>query len=283
MKDKQYRILQENFKKFLYEENQVQVPIFLYHIAKKEDEAIIKQQGLIANTGDTTDTAPGRIYFTPTLQAATLRYKKFLQEDPTYQGAVAFKIDTSKLQGVAFYRDPKNDGIYTNADIPKEAIASVSRFGGTTTQVANEMAIAPQDVKIFPGQNYSTAKLSGKIEQLIDDSINYLNSGKKGKKPIGLSKTSVKGNEITLVFLFTDTLVSADGDLSQLLTMFKKIDSWKNRGIEKEEGYDKAMRAWQKIRNIVSQNYIDAGWSDFNIGLYNNRDKEQGFALDLIK
>jgi len=128
MKDTQYRVLQENFKKFLTEENQIQVPPFLYHISKKEDESAIKQQGLIANRGDKTDTDPGRIYFTPTLQTATARYKKFLETDPTYQGAVAFKIDTSKIPGVAFYRDPKNGGIYTSTDIPKEAIASVSRF-----------------------------------------------------------------------------------------------------------------------------------------------------------
>ena len=76
MKDKNYRTLQENFKRFLYEENQVQVPVFLYHIAKAEDEQVIKQQGLLANTGDQTDTDPGKIYFSETLPAATQRYKK---------------------------------------------------------------------------------------------------------------------------------------------------------------------------------------------------------------
>ena len=91
MKDTQYRSLQENFKKFLYEENQVQVPAFLYHITKAADEQTIKQQGLIANTGDQTDTDPGKIYFSETLPAATQRYKKFLQTDPSYQGAVCFR------------------------------------------------------------------------------------------------------------------------------------------------------------------------------------------------
>ena len=128
MKDQQYRTLQENFKTFLYEENQVQVPAFLYHIAKAADEQVIKQQGLLANTGDQTDTEPGRIYFSETLPAATQRYKKFLQTDPSYQGAICFKIDSGKLQSVPFFRDYKNGGIYTTADIPKEGIASISRF-----------------------------------------------------------------------------------------------------------------------------------------------------------
>jgi len=128
MKDKQYRVLAENFKNFLTEENQIQVPMFLYHISKAEDEAIIKKSGLLANRGDQTDTEPGKIYFTATFPAATARYKKFLESDPSYQGGICFKIDTRKLPGVPFYRDPKNDGIYTNIDIPKEALSTVSRF-----------------------------------------------------------------------------------------------------------------------------------------------------------
>lgn len=128
MKEKQYRTLQENFKTFLYEENQVQVPAFLYHVAKAADEQVIKQQGLLANTGDATDETPGKIYFSETLPTATQTYKKFLQTDPSYQRAICFKIDTGKLQAVPFFRDYTNGGIYTTADIPKEAIASISRF-----------------------------------------------------------------------------------------------------------------------------------------------------------
>ena len=128
MKEKQYRVLQENFKSFLTEENQIQVPMFLYHISKAEDEAIIKKSGLIANRGDQTDTDPGKIYFSDTFPKATARYKKFVESDPSYQGGICFKIDTGKLQGIAFYRDPKNDGIYTTVDIPKEALSTVSRF-----------------------------------------------------------------------------------------------------------------------------------------------------------
>lgn len=284
MKDKQYRTLQENFKKFLTEENQIQVPIFLYHISKKEDEPAIKQQGLIANTGNTTDTYPGRIYFTNSLQAATARYKKFLETEPIYQGAVVFKIDTSKLQGVPFYRDIKGDGIYTNADIPKDAIASVSRFGGTpTTQVANEMAVAPQDVNVFSGKNYSSIKLSNKVESLIDEAIQYLNSGKKGKKPAGLMKSSIQSNQkILLVFAYDDNTASVDSDLVQLYGIIKTLDSNWMKDDELKKKYPKEYATWEKVKSSVKKRYLDAGWNEFIMSRYNDRDK-RGFAASLYK
>ncbi len=280
MKDKQYKLIQENFKKFLYEENQVQVPAFLYHIVKAADEQMIKQQGLIANAGDSTDTEPGRIYFYETLPAATERYKKFLQTDPSYKGAVCFKIDTGKLEAVTFLRDYKNGGIYTTTDIPKEAIASIIRFG--TTQMANEMAIAPQDVKVFASKNYNSSKLSKRLEYLIDEAIQYLNSGKKGKKPIGLLKSSVSGSSfLELRFLFDYDMVSADAELSQLLDVINPlvyIGDFNRKTIKKEES------AWQKIKQILEDNYISVGWSDVRISLIGQSNKRQsGIMIKLQK
>ena len=141
------------------------------------------------------------------------------------------------------------------------------------------MAIAPQDVKVFPGQNFSSAKLAKKVEELIDLSIQYLNNGKKGKKPIGLTKTSVPAsNKISLSFLFTSDLVSADADLSQLLDIIKDVLYYRN-----EKQRPKAHAAWQKIKSIIEANYTNAGWDDVVIGVNNERDKKHGFSISLYK
>ena len=123
-KEKQYRILAENFRKFLTEEP-IQAPRLLYHVARAQDTESIKSQGLIANTGDQTDTDPGRIYFAISYLHATKVYKNLAAKDNTYQNGIAVVVDTTRLAGVNFYNDPSNGGIYTETDIPPTAIAKI--------------------------------------------------------------------------------------------------------------------------------------------------------------
>jgi len=104
------------------EEIDMNIPKYLYHSTPSYNRQKIKESGLSSGFD-------GRIYFTKTLGAASDiaqqlhdTYKKEDEKEGIKFYSI-FRIDTSKLKNVNFYKDNDyNAGIYTKEPIPKNAI-----------------------------------------------------------------------------------------------------------------------------------------------------------------
>lgn len=125
-KEKEYRKLTENFKRFLTDgETPVQVPKYLYHVTKHTNLNSIKYNGLTESIGKTAVTEPGKIYFTESHADGVKIYKKFFESDPLYENAIAIVVDTEK-SGADFFKD--KSGLYTESDIGPDAISKILRL-----------------------------------------------------------------------------------------------------------------------------------------------------------
>lgn len=122
-KEKEYRKLTEDFKRFLTEDVST-VPQYLYHVAKHKDLNSVKYKGLLQNT-KTPVTGPGKIHFTESHADGVKIYKKFFESDPLYENAIAVVVDTAK-SGVNFIKD--ENGFYTESNIIPEAISKILRL-----------------------------------------------------------------------------------------------------------------------------------------------------------
>jgi len=144
-----------------------------------------------------------------------------------------------------------------------------------TEDINMEMAVSPNDVDVFPGKNYSSAKIANEIEKLTDESLEYLNLGKKGKKPTHFTSSAVKKNEITLKFTFNKDKISSNPELNSFYDILRPRYMYKD-DYDFKKNYTREFTAWQKIRSVLYKKYTTAGWKSISFES-NNSDKGDGF------
>jgi hypothetical protein len=110
------------------------IPLTIFHMTFEENAQSIQQKGIQArSSGGGEEAAQGPFQFKyPKRSFFFTAFDKKDVRDMALMLSVAkgkegqfrvFSVDTSKIKNHTFFRDPDSAGIYTDKDIPKEAIS----------------------------------------------------------------------------------------------------------------------------------------------------------------